>query len=75
MKTVANRVLMCGRCGRRTLHHANVVEIRWLMHIAISLLTCGLWAIVFTLVLVFGAVGAVFRGRPRWVCAVCGGEG
>ncbi|WP_111860015.1 hypothetical protein [Acinetobacter sp. CFCC 10889] len=72
-KKVAQQMMMCNSCGRKTLHQKNTKEISWLMHLVLTIFTGGLWLIVWVLILMWHAIAKPASAAVnRWVCSQCG---
>jgi len=72
-KQIATSIKYCEQCERKTVHMREARRINWLMHLVLTLVTLGLWVIVFAVVLILHPLTTPL-GRKTWICQNCGHE-
>ena len=72
-RKVAERVRQCKKCNRETLHYKNVKEMSWAMHLFFTLITFGVWLLIWFLLAIFHLITKPMGGK--WVCSICGSKG
>ncbi len=75
-KVVHQEVKFCKNCDKQTLHLRNGKEIKWVMHLVLTILTAGLWLIPFLIMFFWRMLTAPIPGtgggNKGWVCSGCG---
>ena len=69
-RKVAEKLMLCKKCGRETIHFKNVKEMNWIMHLVLAIFTAGLWLIVWFFILIWHIMTKPVGGK--WTCSQCG---
>jgi hypothetical protein len=73
-RKVLEELRLCRTCGRKTLHQRNSKEMSWIMHLALTIFTAGLWLLVWVFLAFWHVLTKPMTGG-RWTCSMCGREG
>jgi len=69
-KKVAENILFCKKCNRKTLQYRNTKEMSWLMHLVLAIFTAGIWLIVWFFIVFWHMLTKPIGGK--WTCSQCG---
>lgn len=61
------KMMYCNICKRRTMHYRNNKEMSWLMHLFLTLITAGMWLIVWVIIALWHILTKPIGG---WVCSI-----
>lgn len=72
-KVVAQKMMYCRNCGQTTLHQKNTKQMSWLMHLVLTVITAGFWAVFWVLSFLWHMIAKpVTAVANRWICSQCG---
>lgn len=69
-RKVLETVLYCKQCKRDTKQYRNTKEMSWLLHFILTILTAGLWLVVWFLIAIWHVLTKPIGGK--WTCSWCG---
>lgn len=72
---VLEEMKYCMHCDRETLHRKNSKQMSWLMHLFLTVITFGLWLIVWIFIVLWHMINksATAIGN-NWICSNCGAK-
>ena len=72
---VLEEMRYCKNCQRQTLQRKNSKQMSWLMHLFLTVITAGLWLIVWIIMLLWHTINKTATAiGSSWICSVCGSK-
>lgn len=70
---VLEEMVHCKNCGHDTLHRKNAKKMSWLMHLFLTVITAGLWLIVWGILFLWHIINKSLTSLGNsWTCSKCG---
>ncbi len=70
---VRQEIKYCETCGHDTVHIKSGQKMNWVLHIILTVITAGLWLIVWFFIFIYHMIMDVGKDMAsRWTCSKCG---
>ena len=69
---ILEEMVHCKNCGHDTLHRKNAKKMSWLMHLFLTVITAGLWLIVWGILFLWHIINKYLTSLVNsWNCSKC----
>ena len=70
---VVEKMKFCRRCHKKTFQRKNSIQMNWLMHLFLAVITAGGWVFIWGLMFIWHVFNKTATSIiSHWVCSVCG---